>query len=313
MLVALSAVVTGCGGGADQAGGDGSTTSRLSATIPPRSVAKPRRTLASEPPPCGRAVPPPARYDHVVVIMEENRTWPLVGGVGFAAMPFVAGLARQCTVYDEWLETNPNQSSLTQYIGLTSGIDNPATVEDCDPSASCRSTDANIFRQVREAGGSARTFVEGPSAGCSAKGNAPKHVPALYYFGGDDHRSCSAEVRPLAELDPDRLPTFAMVVPDLCHDGHDCDNNAVDAWLADHLGAILAGASYRSGTTAVFLLYDEDRPAPNLIIAPTAKAGVVSESGAGHRAALATFAELLGLPILPSVATAGSLRRSANI
>ncbi len=248
-----------------------------------------------------------------MVVLEENRTWDQVGGVGFGDLPWLSQLAAGCSVYTGWRETNPEQNSLTQYIGLTSGVDNPATVDDCQPSGRCRSTDDNIFRQVRTAGGTARTYVEGASEPCSAKGNAAKHVPALYYQGGDDPAHCADEVRPLAELDPDHLPTYAMIVPDLCHDGHDCGNDTVDAWLADHLGPMLGGADYRAGTTAVFVLWDEDRPVPNLVIAPTATASQLSLGGAGHAAALRTMEELLGLPLLAGAAEAPSLRASANI
>ena len=260
---------------------------------------------------CGSTVSPPHTYRHVVVIMEENRTWPRVGGPGFAAMPYMYGLATQCTFYPRWLETNPNQNSLTQYIGLTSGVDNHATVNDCLPSA-CHSTDNNIFRQVRDAGGTARTYVEGATSGCQAA-DTPANVPALYYFGGNDHSFCKTEVRPFAELDVNRLPTFTMIIPTLCDNGHDCGNSTADAWLKAHLSSILAGKSYRSRTTAVFVIYDEDRPVPNLLIAPTAQEGAIDSPVASHGAALRTIDEMLGLPVLPSVRGAISLRASAHI
>lgn len=263
--------------------------------------------------PCGARVPPPERYRHIVVIMLENRRWPDVGGPGFAAMPYLHGLAQSCAYFPSWNETNPGQNSLTQYIGITSGVDNRSTVNDCSPSPSCRSLDDNIFRQVRVARGVPRSYVEGAVTGCSAAGNAVKHVPALYYFGGDDHSYCATEVRPLTELDADHLPTFAFITPNLCHDGHDCGNATVDSWLSVHLGALLRGADYRAGSTAVFVAYDEDRPVPNLVIAPTARRGPINLPGAGHSAALRTWDEMLGLPLLPPVRAAASLRESAHI
>jgi acid phosphatase len=250
----------------------------------------------------------------VVVIINENRRWQDVGGVGFGSMPYLHSLAQQCSTFADWTETNTSQASLTQYIGLTSGIDNPATVDDCSPSATCRSTDDNIFRQVRNAGGTARTFVEGATTGCSAAGNAAKHVPALYYYGGQDHDACGAEVRPLGELDADHLPTFAMIIPNLCHDGHDCGNDVVDAWARSTLGPILAGADYRAGDTAVFVAYDEDHPVPNLLIAPTAIGGVLSTKRAGHAAELKTWEQMLGLPVMHQgqLPTAISLRKPTH-
>src|SRR5262249_31579344 len=159
---------------------------------------------------------------------------------------------------ERWTQTNARQSSLTQYIGLTSGVDNPRTVNDCSPSSACSSNDDNIFRQVRATGGTARSYVEGAPGPCSAVGNAAKHVPALYYRGSyqdgsgshADSDFCATEVRPATDLDPDHLPTFAMITPDMCNDGHDCPNATVDAWARVHVGAILGGADYLAGTTA---------------------------------------------------------------
>jgi hypothetical protein len=255
--------------------------------------------------PC-QAVTRPGVYSHVVVVMMENRTWGQVGGPGFGAMPFLAGLAASCSYFPEWTQTNPQQSSLTQYIGLTSGVDNPSTVGDCSPSAACSSSDDNIFRQVRTAGGSARSFVEGATSPCSAAGNAAKHVPALYYRGAyadatgphHDDDFCAAEVRPLAELDPDALPTLAMITPDPCDDGHDCPNATVDGWARVHVGALLAGRDYGLGRTAVLVLWDESRPVPNLLIAPSALPGA-RDGLASHAAALATIERMLGLAVLP--------------
>jgi hypothetical protein len=260
---------------------------------------------------CGSTASPPLTYKHVVVIMEENRTWSRVGGPGFSALPYLHSIATQCAFYTHWLETNPRQSSLTQYIGLTSGVDNPATVNDCSPSV-CHSTDNNIFRQVRDAGGTARTYVERATTGCQAVGN-PANVPALYYVGDSDDAFCKSEVRPLAELDVNRLPTFAMIIPSLCHNGHDCDNSIVDHWLKVRLARIIGSESYRAGNTAVLVLYDEDRPVPNLLIAPTAHEGALDTPVADHSAALGAIEQMLGLSVLPTVRNAVNLRASAHI
>jgi phosphatidylinositol-3-phosphatase len=254
--------------------------------------------------------------------MMENRTWGSVGGPGFGAMPYLASLARTCGFYSDWVQTNAAQSSLTQYIGLTSGIDNLHTVNDCSPSPGCSSTDDNIFRQIRQSGGTARSYVGGTSTTCNAAGNAPKHIPALYYRGTyqditgthNDADFCATEVRPLTELDPNHLPTFAFITPTLCNDGHDCPNDTVDAWTREHLGAILAGTDYQAGTTAVFVLWDESRPVPNLLIAPSALPGPLPAT-ASHADAMRTFEDLLGLPILQQgqLLTATSLRTTAHL
>ena len=111
---------------------------------------------------------------------------------------------------------------------------------------------------------------------------------------------------------PDNLPTFALVTPNLCDDGHDCPNSKVDDWAHVHIAAILSGDDYRAGSTAVFVVWDETHPVPNLLIAPSAEPG--PRGGAGsHAAALKTIEEMLGLPVLAQgqLRTAPDLRESA--
>ena len=317
MVVALTVATAACGGGTSSGSKRSSTPTRaaVSTTVAPSTVAPTAAT------PC-RGAAAPETYQHVVVVVLENRTWSDVGGPGFGAMPYLAGLARSCAYYPQWTETNRQQDSLTQYIGLTSGVDNPRTVDDCEPSASCSSTDDNIFRQVRQAGDTARSYVEDATQACSVGSNAAKHIPALYYRGtytdaSGSHRDsdfCATEVRPFTELDPDHLPTFSMITPNLCDDGHDCANATVDSWLREHLGAILAGDTFRAGSTAVFVLWDEDRPVPNLIVAPSAQPGPRA-GAASHAAALKTIELMLGLPVLSQgqLPAAGDLRASAPL
>jgi hypothetical protein len=286
----------------------------------------PETATSTGPSPCGSAAKPPATYHHIVVIMEENRTWSKVGGVGFAdpAMPYLHALAQGCTTFADWSETNSSQNSLTQYVGLTSGADNSNTVNDCTPTASCGSTDDNLFRQVRVSGGTTVSFVDGATNGCSVTGNVAKHVPALYFSGSytdaagvshQDQDFCPTEVRPLTELDANHLPTFAMITPNLCHDGHDCTNDQVDSFAQTWVSKILAGSDYAAGDTVVMVIYDEDRPMPNLIVAPTATPGVNATAGAGHAALLKTWEQMLGLPEMAqdSVRQAASLRGPAHL
>lgn len=308
-VVAAFAFVLGCGGsGGTESGGpagSGGTGGSVGAAGAGGSGATGGSVGGTGA--CGSTSAPPAHYQHVIVFSFENRTWSDVG-LGFSAssMPYLHALAAQCSFFSEWTETDPSQDSLTQYIGVTSGVSNPSTVGDCAPSASCRSTDDNIFRQVRVAGGTARSYVEGATGGCSAGGNAANHVPALYYFGTyadatgthGDHDFCDAEVRPYDELDVAALPTFAFVTPSLCHDGHDCGDSAVDAWASTDIQRVLESSAYRAGTVAVFVLYDEERPVPNLQIAPTSHAGNITAGAGSHAALLKTIEDLLGLPAL---------------
>jgi hypothetical protein len=324
VLSALAIAVASCSSsGGARAGGATTTPASSTPTSPstspsPRGKAGPAASLAA---PCGRTAAPPATYDHVVVMVEENRTWTggrsASVGLGFSPtnMPFLHRLATNCAYYTDWVETSGKQSSLNQYIGMTSGVANTSTVDDCEPSATCKSTDDNVFRQIRARGGKPRTYVDGAHTGCAAGSNAAKHIPALYYWGAQDRSHCKAEVRPLSELDPDHLPTLAYIVPDLCHDGHDCSDAKVDAFAKATLTPILDGADYADGRTLIVVVYDEDRPVPNLLIAPTAHAGPITSVAGSHAALLKSIELALRLPVMNQgqLASAISLRSSAHL
>ena len=262
---------------------------------------------------CGIPAPHPSRYASVVVFAFENRTWSTVGGVGFGTgMPYLHSLGQRCASFADWTETDTKQSSLTQYVGEVTGARRAGTVNDCQPSPSCSTTADNIFRQVRRAGDKAVNYVEGATTGCSAAGNAAKHIPDLYLWGANDRSLCAAQVRPMNEFNPNQLPNFAFITPTLCHDGHDCSNAVVDAWAKAHVQPVLDSVAYRAGKVAVFIWYDEDHPVPNLWITPTATRGAHTLTGAGYAGTLKAWDSMLGLPCLANACTATDMRTTAN-
>jgi len=248
----------------------------------------------------------------VVVFAFENRTWNDVGGVGFGAMPYLHRLAQQCAYFSDWSETDTNQDSLTQYVGQLTGAFQSGTVNDCAPSPSCSTQADNLFRQARNARLTAINYVEGTTSACSSEGNAAKHIPALYMWGAIDRSYCQAQVRPLSEFDPNRLPSFAFVTPTLCDDGHDCANATVDGWAKTHIQPVLDSGAYHAGQVAVFVWYDEYQPVPNMWITPTATPGAVTAAGAGYAGTLRAWESMLGLPCLADACTAPNMRTAAH-
>ncbi len=278
----------------------GTTTSLASTatTIPPGAA------------PCGTAASPPSAYHHVLWIWMENHSWPQVLGDPSAA-PYATGLARQCGTATHYATVG--SPSLPNYLGATSG-DTWGTQDDSGPDAHPLTVD-NLFRQVRTAGGTERSYEEAMPSPCQltpAGTYAVKHNPAAYYAGGGDRAACRNDDvgldRLAADLDAGALPTFAFVTPDLCHDTHDCPVSTGDAWLAQWLPRILASPTYRGGDTAVFVVWDEYTPMPNLVVAPSVKPATSSPSPFDHYALLRTTEQLLGLPLLARAKTAASLR-----
>jgi phosphatidylinositol-3-phosphatase len=256
-----------------------------------------------------------------VVFAFENRTWSDVGGTNFSGVPYFANLAKQCPTFADYTEPDTSQNSATQYVGTASGSTANTVRDDCSPSASCQSTQNNIFRQVRQAGLVPRSYVEGATSTCSAGGNAAKHVPALYFFGTytdannvtqNDHDFCNAEVVPYSTFDPNALPDFSFVTPTLCNDGHDCSNSTVSSWASTNVQAVLDSAAYRAGQVTVFIWYDEDHPVPNMQIGLHAHPGVQT-TAIDYCSTLRAWEDLIGLGYIGCAPTAVDLRPLANV
>jgi hypothetical protein len=239
----------------------------------------------------------------------ENHPWGSV--IGSPDAPFLTALARECgTETDDAAVGSP---SLPNYLGATSGSTQGVT-DDGDPGSHSFTTD-NLFRQVRAAGGTERSFVESMPTACdlvSAGSYAAKHNPAVYYAGPGDRSACASDDLPFgafpAVLGSGDLPTFTSITPNICDDMHDCSVATGDQWLATWVPQILATASYRSGTTALFIVWDEPTPVANVVVAPSVRPGTVANAAVDHYSMLRATEEMLGLPLVGAAATAPSLR-----
>lgn len=289
----------------------------LAAMLPVSHVAAAAATQStpSASQPCGHAGTPPARYDHVVWIwMENHRRSSVIGSPNAPYETYTAALCGNATDYRD-----VSWPSLPNYIAATSGSDQGIR-DDSSPALHPLRAD-NVFRQVRASGGSAITYADTMPAACaltSTSRYAVKHNPAAYFQGGSDRAACGRDDLPLGSLSDgalvtalrnDTLPTFTVVIPDICHDTHDCLVRTGDTWLSQLVPQILDSHAYRGGRTAVFIVWDEPRPMPFIVIAPTVPHGAVVGLAIDHYALLRTTEELLALNgRLGIAATAPSLR-----
>ena len=244
----------------------------------------------------------------------ENHTWSEIFGNSTA--PYLNQLAGKCATDSAW--SSVGSPSLPNYLGATSGS-TQRIADDGDPATHTFTAD-NLFRQVRAMGGNERTFAESMPSPCglaSASSYAAKHNPAVYYVGGDDRTACQSDDLPFSAfsgvLASGQLPTFTSITPNICDDMHDCSVAAGDQWLATWVPQILATASYRSGTTAVFIVWDEPTPLANVVVAPSVHPGTVSGTAVSQYSLLRGTEEMLGLPLLAGAATAADLRAAFGI
>jgi phospholipase C len=236
--------------------------------------------------------------------------------IGNPNAPYETQLAASCGTGTNF--SHAGQPSLPNYIAATSG-DTQGIVDNGHPLSHPLTVD-NLFRQVRNGGGTARTYAESMPTPCWA-GETGEYTyitnPALYYSSLGDAAACLADDVPMgtigsgalaADIDAGTLPTFANLVPDLCGNSHDCPVAAGDAWLAQWVPRILAGANYRTQATAVFVVWDEFTPMPFIVVSPTTRPGTVVSSSLDHYGLLRTTEEMLGLPFLGRAGSAASMR-----
>jgi hypothetical protein len=74
---------------------------------------------------------------------------------------------------------------------------------------------------------------------------------------------------------------------------------------------LLDSQAYAKGDVAIFFLWDEDSPIPNVLIAPSvapgSKVSIPAGNPVSHFSALRTWEEMLALPLLGDTSKAPSL------
>jgi len=154
-----------------------------------------------------------------------------------------------------------------------------------------------------------RPGFTGPSAGLYAK----RHVPFLYFADIARNRGRRERVVPLGELSRDlaagRLPDFALVVPNLCHDMHDCPVATGDQWLRNTIVPLLREPQLAG--SVVFVVFDEGATDEGgggrvaaLALGPLVRPGSHDDRATNHYGLLRTLEDAWGLPPLGDSARA---------
>jgi phospholipase C len=215
---------------------------------------------------------------HVFVYVMENTSFNDVFGSKDA--PYLNSLVQRYALATDYTATG--HASLDNYIAMTSGqAPNPATSGDCFfyGTPFCIQDVPNIADQLEAKKLTWKGYMDSMPRPCahtqentveqSQTGYSPRHNPFVYYRSimGNDAR-CKAHVVPLTDLWKDqeagRVPSYAFVTPDTCHDGHDSgppckDGGGVreaDLFASRTLPRIMADPSFRQGGLIV-VTFDE--------------------------------------------------------
>jgi hypothetical protein len=207
------------------------------------------------------------RFDHIVIVVEENKDYGDVLGTSTvppSLWPVIPPRSSDASPYLHWLGqhganmtkahslTHPSQPNyLAMFSGSTQGIVNDEPPKEPFGAPS-------LAGQLLAAGLSFTSYSEGlPSAGSTIDKHgryARKHNPASDFADvpPEDNQPFSA-----FPSDFTKLPTVSMVIPNQSHDMHSGSIHAGDHWLRSHLSAYARWA--KSHRSLLVVMFDEGR------------------------------------------------------
>ena len=218
---------------------------------------------------CGTkvAIAPP---QHVLLVMLENRSYSAV--IGNSKAPFQNSLATSCGLATSmWGATH---QSAANYLATSAGKYPATSVKGCNYAA-CADAGPSIYQQLDTAGLTWKAYQESMPAACDKSSAAPYkigHNPPIFYTA-ISKAECQARDVGVADLtaasgafwtdlQAGKLPAVSWITPNTKNDGENscggnCALSIADTWLQKFVGLVAASPGYQSGSTVVFVTYDE--------------------------------------------------------
>jgi hypothetical protein len=234
---------------------------------------------------------PMPRYDHVVVVIEENHA-----AADVLNAPYFASLADAGMVLSRsFAVAHPSQPN---YLALFSG-----STQSVRDDRVHDLTAPNLATALLEAGLSFASYSEGlPSVGFRGEGAGRyvrKHNPAASFRDVPSEENLPFTMFPSSRWDS--LPTVAFVVPDLDNDMHDGTVTRGDTWLRENLDGYARWATTHNSLLVVTFDEGPGREEPTEVPIATILLGAHVRRGRSdvpvtHYSLLRLLEEIYGLP-----------------
>jgi phosphatidylinositol-3-phosphatase len=256
---------------------------------------------------------------HVFVLVEENHSYESV--IGNSAMPYTNQLANQYALATQYFANRHN--SLPNYFMLTVG-----DLVTTDDTFSGTVKSDNVARALTAAGKSWKIYAESlPNVGYKGPNVLPyarDHNPFAYFTDVLNSSSQASNMVPITQLAADiknnTLPDYAMIVPDLANDGHDCPHQAgnctdtdklsnIDKWVKTNVGPLISSSAFQD--SVLMYTWDESDINDNahggghiatILIGPKVRTGFRSTTTYQHQSGLKLTMQLLGVTDFPGAA-----------
>jgi phosphatidylinositol-3-phosphatase len=240
----------------------------------------------------------------VWLIVMENRSYGQVIGEGDA--PFINALAaRYGLATDYHGVARPSQPNYLALIsGSTHGVSDDG-IHDVDAKT--------LLDQLDAAGHSWHVYAENVPAGCyrgATARNGPdgdgtyarKHEPAISFLPISRDPVRCGQITNLATFAP-TAADFNLIIPNLCHDMHDCSTRTGDSWLAQFVPPLLASEAFRQDGLMVLTFdeassRDESQHTVMVFAGPGVAPGTRATMRADHYGLLRTVQSIFGLDCL---------------
>jgi len=296
------------------------TTATVTPSVTPDITPSPGVTPGTTPTVTPSTTPTPSslpRFDHIVIVIEENKNYSQIIGANTPA-PYINALAGQGMLFtNSHALAHPSEPN---YLDLFSGSDQGVIGDACDSSVYAP---PDLGGQLVNAKYSFAGYSEGlPAAGdtsCtnSATAYARKHVPwANFSDTNGPTTNLPYTSFPTTTAGYSSLPTVSFVIPNLTNDMHDgATNTAIqqgDTWLQQNMNAYAQWA--KTNNSLLIVTWDENdtktgeptNQIPTIFAGQHVQVGT-NNTSINHFSVLRTLEDMYGLSPANSAANASDI------
>ena len=253
-------------------------------------------------------------FSHIYTIVMENKEYGSI--VGKTTAPYLNTLIAQYGLATNY--TGVAHPSEPNYLALFSGSTQGATDDGV-----YNLNGKNLADQIEAAGKTWRVFAENVPTDCftgviGVNGEdglglyARKHNPAISFTDISHSAARCANITDFKHFAP-AAANYSLIVPNMCHDMHDCSVSAGDSFLQGFVPQILNRPGWQDDDV-LFVTWDEGSTnlkgggrIPLLVISNRVRRGFQSAIASNHYSLLRTVEDAWGLGCLNHSCEASNL------
>lgn len=250
-------------------------------------------------------VKPTPKFDHIVIIVMENKSTDDI--IGSNNAPFINSLLLKGSFLNNYHAVA--HPSLPNYLALIGG----STFGISSDCTTCYLNQPNLIDWLETKQKSWKAYMESMPSSCfigDSGDYAQKHNPFIYFNDIRLNPNRCKNIVPFSQLSadlskPNTAPNFIWISPNLCHDMHNCSIQTGDTWLSQQIPQILSSKLFINQSSLFILTWDENdsvltlnNQIPTILIGSGVKQNYKSNIYYTHYSLLHTIESSWNLPTL---------------